>query len=477
MKCSKCGHEIPDGFLLCDKCGYEIQMVPDFEPEVEQSIEESLSNVAEDLITSDSPKEKGNESHKNLFVLGLGCVFLLALIILVVYYSITAYHKSSGYLLKQAKQEMQSGEYDLAITDLQAALNAGGDFEEIKFKIADCYLQKHESDSYINVLLDIMKNESISEDAQVQVYTKIIAFYDEKGQFEQINSLLLSCQNESIKEKYAKYMAAAPEFNYLEGAYNEIIPLKIFANTSGHIYYTMDGSTPSRSSTEYISPIFLETGDYVITAVFINDYGISSALSKATYHVDVSIPFAPEVDAYSGDFYTPQLIHAEAEEGCLIYYTTDDSEPTEQSTLYSGFLTMPLGKSTYKFVAIDANGISSEVTVRNYNLELLTEHTVKEGSDLIMQYLYGQGRVIGLDGQISEEDPRKLTYVFACCTTIEEEGDFYIYSEYLLNPDGSTEKTGNYYAVGIYNLPLYGTQYHAGTQNFALTTELLASGT
>ena len=177
MKCSKCGHEIPDGFLLCDKCGYEIQMVPDFEPEVEQSIEESLSNVAEDLITSDSPKEKGNESHKNLFVLGLGCVFLLALIILVVYYSITAYHKSSGYLLKQAKQEMHSGEYDLAIADLQAALNAGGDFEEIKFKIADCYLQKHESDSYINVLLDIMKNESISEDAQVQVYTKIIAFY------------------------------------------------------------------------------------------------------------------------------------------------------------------------------------------------------------------------------------------------------------------------------------------------------------
>ena len=184
---------------------------------------------------------------------------------------------------------------------------------------------------------------------------RIIAdlFYDEKGQYEQINSLLMSCQNESIREKYSQYMAAAPEFNYLEGAYNEIIPLKIFSNTSGHIYFTMDGSTPTRASEEYISPIFLDTGDYVITAIFINDFGITSPLAKATYHVDVSIPFAPEVDAYSGDFWTPQLIHAEAEEGCLIYYTTDDSEPTDQRTLYSGFLTMPLGKSTYKFVAID----------------------------------------------------------------------------------------------------------------------------
>ncbi len=479
MKCPQCGHEISDGYLLCENCGHEIQMVPDFEPEVEQSIEESLSNVVEDLITSDSSKDKetGNESHKNMFVLGLGCVFLLALIVLVVYYSVTAYHKSSGYLLKQAKIEMQSGDYDSAVTDLQAALNAGGDFEEIKFKIADCYLQKNESDAYINTLLDIMKKESISKEAQVQVYTKIVAFYDEKGQYEQINSLLMSCQNESIREKYSQYMAAAPEFNYLEGAYNEIIPLKIFSNTSGHIYFTMDGSTPTRASEEYISPIFLDTGDYVITAIFINDFGITSPLAKATYHVDVSIPFAPEVDAYSGDFWTPQLIHAEAEEGCLIYYTTDDSEPTDQSTLYSGFLTMPLGKSTYKFVAIDENGISSEVTVRNYNLELITDHTVNEAADVIMQYLYSTGKVYSLDGQIAEDNPRRVTYTFACCTTIEEEGDFYIFSEYFLNPDGSTEKTGNYYAVGIYNLPLYGTQYDAGTQNFALTTELLASGT
>ena len=34
---------MPDGYLLCDKCGEEIQIVPDFEPEIENSITETLS--------------------------------------------------------------------------------------------------------------------------------------------------------------------------------------------------------------------------------------------------------------------------------------------------------------------------------------------------------------------------------------------------------------------------------------------------
>ena len=68
MKCPQCGHEISDGYLLCENCGHEIQMVPDFEPEVEQSIEESLSNVVEDLITSDSSKDKETGNKKKKFL-------------------------------------------------------------------------------------------------------------------------------------------------------------------------------------------------------------------------------------------------------------------------------------------------------------------------------------------------------------------------------------------------------------------------
>ena len=35
MKCPKCNRELKEGQLYCEVCGEEIQMVPEFEPEIE----------------------------------------------------------------------------------------------------------------------------------------------------------------------------------------------------------------------------------------------------------------------------------------------------------------------------------------------------------------------------------------------------------------------------------------------------------
>lgn len=479
MICPECGREIPEGHLYCDTCGMEVRIVPDFEPEVENSITESLSGVAETLTdekTDESTEEGGHERQKNLFVLSLGCIFVFALIVLVGYFSVNAYFNSAEYQHKTAMSEIEEGNYEAALVSLQSAQDSGGSYEDIKAEMIACYQALGDEQSYLENLYELIRYEDISRERLIQGYDQIIAFYEEKGQYEQINILLQDCPEASIQEKYAKYMANMPEFNYVEGAYNEVVPLKILSNTSGHIYYTMNGRNPDRYSEEYTTPIFLESGEYEITAVFINEYGIQSPYAKAVYQIDVSMPFAPEIDAYSGDFYTPQLLHVEAEEGCQIYYTTDGSEPDGLSNIYNGFLPMPLGDSSFKFVAIDENGVSSEVTIRNYHLELITDYKREDAQSVILHYLLDAGRIINMDGTISEEDPRKMIYVFACCVNIVDEGDFYIFSEYMENPDGTREKTGSYYAVGIYNLPLYGTHFNARTSNFALSTELLRDG-
>lgn len=478
MICPECGREIPEGHLYCDTCGMEVRIVPDFEPEVENSITESLSDVAKALIGANAEEADGeHEKHKNLLVLSLGCVFMLALIILVAYFSVTAYFKSADYQLKTAKTQMEEGSYEAALLSLESALSSGGSYEDIKLQIASCYQALENEHSYMETLYELVQYEKASAEKRRQGYELMIAFYEKREQYEQLNTLLQDCPEASVKEKYAKYMANVPEFNYVGGAYNEVIPLKILAGTNGHIYYTMNGKNPDKYSPEYTSPIFLESGKYEITAIFINEYGIKSPYAKAVYQVDVSAPFAPEVDAYSGDFFTPQMIHAEAEEGCQIYYTTDGSSPDALSSIYNGFLPMPLGESTFKFVAIDEkNGISSEITVRNYHLELLTDYTKEQAQKVILTYMAEMGRIVDWNGTIAEEAPRRLLYVFACCVPIENEGDFYIFSEYIENPDGTREKTGSYYAVGVYNMPLYGVRYDMHTSNFALSTQLLRQG-
>ncbi len=63
MVCPKCGCEWKDGHLYCDSCGMELQIVPDFEPEIENSITETLSTVAEEIEGSDSAKPQAEESN------------------------------------------------------------------------------------------------------------------------------------------------------------------------------------------------------------------------------------------------------------------------------------------------------------------------------------------------------------------------------------------------------------------------------
>ena len=45
MKCPKCGYEWQEGHLYCDNCGEEFRIVPDFEPEIEEEMEETLSTL------------------------------------------------------------------------------------------------------------------------------------------------------------------------------------------------------------------------------------------------------------------------------------------------------------------------------------------------------------------------------------------------------------------------------------------------
>lgn len=82
----------------------------------------------------------------------------------------------------------------------------------------------------------------------------------------------------------------APIITPETGSYNE--PSKIsFQNipTNCTAYYTFDGTTPTKDSIEYKEPFDMMLGNYVITAVYINDYtGQSSQSTVKIYDFNVS---------------------------------------------------------------------------------------------------------------------------------------------------------------------------------------------
>ena len=64
MRCPNCNEEIAEGFLYCQKCGFEIQIVPDYNPIVEDVLSGSLKDVFEDKKIKDEKPEIKSEAVK-----------------------------------------------------------------------------------------------------------------------------------------------------------------------------------------------------------------------------------------------------------------------------------------------------------------------------------------------------------------------------------------------------------------------------
>ena len=210
----------------------------------------------------------------------------------------------------------------------------------------------------------------------------------------------------------------------------------------------MDGSTPTKNSQIYTAPIFLETGEYTISAFFVNDYGIESEVVTKTYIINLSEPTAPEVELYSGEYSHAMMIAVEETEGCKIYYTTDESEPTSDSVPYTGPIPMPLGTTLFKFVNISEEGISSEVTMRTYTLKLRGAVTTSQAVNNLVTRLVETEYLEDAAGH-NKRQVGTLSYQFSSVLLVGGE-DYYTIYEYYDDGTGILSRTDKVFLVQVY---------------------------
>ncbi len=345
MKCPNCGEGMPEGALYCECCGEDIHIVPDFEPELERNMEQTISGILEELheempgsqenvwdeweeelpqnedgFEYEEPRRRKRIWPKVLLVLGILTLLGAGSTAWYLYC-----YQSEEYQVNKALQYVGQGRYDEAIACYNRALELEGDNVELVFNLAEVYLLKNNKVEYEYLLREIVKNENATTEQLDAAYGKLIAIYRDRGDYQTINTLLLASDNESLLNNYQSYIARVPEFSVNEGYYTSIQPLKLSAAGTGKIYYTTDGTQPTEASTQYTAPIILENGDYVITAYFVNDRGIASEVVSKEYHIENKEIPPPEINALSGDYYFPMNIEVADDEG-EVYYTTDGSD-------------------------------------------------------------------------------------------------------------------------------------------------------
>lgn len=463
MKCPCCGNELKEGHLICEQCGEEIQIVPDFEPEIENSITETLSTLAalqegedpqeepqedwEDEETLIQETDEPAEDGKKIWVIvSLVIIFVIAL----VSYGAYAYHiQTVDYRIDKAREYAANGSYTEAIACLEGIYEDYPDMSQIIFMEADYYYLQQDNDSAVRVLYRIIERGNFPNDDLENAYNKIITIYANQGLYGQINELLRACQKTEIVNMFQRYLALEPEFSYVEGSYAEVIPLKLSSNTAGTIYYTTDGTKPTKNSMIYTAPLFLESGEYTINAFFVNDYGIESEIVSKTYTINLSVPIAPEIELYSGEYTEPTMIAVEGIEGCRVYYTTDESDPTADSVPYTGPIPMPLGKTIFKFVNISEEGVSSEVTMRTYTLKLRDAIPTAQAVNNLITSLVETGYLDDAEGHNARQSGT-LSYRFSSVLRTNDGTDYYTINEYYDDGTGVQNRTDKVFLVNIH---------------------------
>lgn len=457
-KCTQCGRELAEGKLYCEHCGMEIKIVPDFEPEIENSIQESLNSLAEGIIQDNLEQENFDKGFEKIHFLSklwsqinhnrvLATVIIAAFTLLVcvaVFFGIRTYqYNSYNYQVSSAFKYAEMKNYSQAVSYMERAMEIDPMDQDALLLLADYYYRNQQKENAILLLLDM----TVSDNSLIEAYGKLISIYEKDEEYTKINELLLQCSDSQVLEKYQAYVALEPAFNVEEGVYDEMIPLKLSGNTTGTIYYTLDLSDPLQSGHIYTAPIFLESGKHTVKAVFMNQFGIVSKQVEKTYTVNAVAPYPPEVSLYSGSYEMPRMISVEIPQDCSIYYTTNGTTPTRDSNLYSVPLPMPLKQTTFKFIAMGDTNLPSEVVERTYNLSITPNVSAELAVNNLVQTLYESGMIENLDGK-----PNGMvgTNLYLCDSAIAYGGEtYYLVIEHYTDSAGVQFKTGSQYAVNI----------------------------
>lgn len=425
MKCKNCGYEIKDGELRCKRCGKEVRMVPDYNPlddvltaQVKGGIdggEQPLDDYDyEKAYTADLQRGEGQKPERRRRDTGrqTGTVrksggntsggrrtsrmtgnidqererrrraahkrrekkkklrrrIILAFIILIAVIAAAAYflyQNSYAGQVKKGNKALAEKSYDEAENYFERAVKKSPKRAEAYTGLSQVYLAQDDEDKAEQTLLDAVD----SYPDEVPLYRACIQYYTDTDQLQEI-SVILEDAPDDVRSELSKYVSEEPDFSLDDSkVYDDVQQLSLESDGEA-IYYTTDGSEPDTSSQKYTDPIQIEEGTTTITAISVNKAGIPSLPVSKDYTVELPIEDAPAVTPSTGQYDAPTQIVIQVPEGYTAYYTMDKSDPTENSTKYTGPISMPEGNTIFKAVLVNGKGRMTGVTTRNYELTL-----------------------------------------------------------------------------------------------------------
>lgn len=271
---------------------------------------------------------------------------------------------SAAYQLKRAQEAFDQKNYTSALDYVNRALQLEDGSEDALLLQGQIYQMMKEDDQAETILLKVIDQNPDCTEA----YESLLELYDENGSYEQILALKEKTTNPDILSLFDTYLVETPVIDVKSGTYKEFQEVKLSVKgKSLEIYYTLDGSIPTKKDTLYEDVVSIEKqGKTTLTAVAMDKNGRYSEPVSAQYDIELDAPDVPVVSPDGGRFTEASSVTVTVPKGVTVYYTWNDTAPSKKSSKYTGPIEIPEGNNILSLIAVDENGLSSEVLKCNY---------------------------------------------------------------------------------------------------------------
>lgn len=197
-------------------------------------------------------------------------------------------------------------------------------------------------------------------------YRRLIALFMETNrEYEALQCMALAferTEDESFETMLANARPPYPRVDIQGGNFAEPFDLTLTAPMEGaEIRYTLDGTDPFLGQV-YTAPIYMDEGGWTLRSVCVVGNLVSQEQNQV-YTVRYPAPDMPKPTLAVKTYSSVQTVGLRAGKDVIaIYYTTDGSEPTLESKVYTSPIQLRVGKTRIRAIAVNSAGkISNEM--------------------------------------------------------------------------------------------------------------------
>jgi len=204
-------------------------------------------------------------------------VFLLLVVFRGMFYNI---------YVSKGDARFNKGEYQLAADYYDTARGWKPKNQGAYLKIASAHMALEDFDSAGDVIDEAIKKKVKTRDSGLEeLYLMRIKIYSTAGKLNEAVNYISSLDDQYIRKKIELARPSDLVYTPTQGSYDKTLKMTITVREGETVYYTTDGSYPTKFSNIYVDPINITGGTTRITAVAVNAEGLVSPMLAVSYTV------------------------------------------------------------------------------------------------------------------------------------------------------------------------------------------------